>query len=258
MKIKYYVPSYGRADTIKTLKYLSKAIALVSPKEYDDYIKNNEYAKDRILKLPDGVQGFGKGRCLNYMLDNLWDDADQLIIIDDDVSCVMAHMKNEKDREVSEEEFYEICENICLLAKEWGCGIWGLSPNSDPMVYDEFKPFRLHAYLDGAITGYVEKNELRYDEKLTIKEDVDYFLQNLKKYHKALRVEKYYLKDEAFTNKGGCYDLRNSETEKQQFMEMQKKWGVDVIRPNRPVATNSSKIRGLGGAIRLNLPFSGC
>ena len=258
MKIKYYVPSCGRAKTIKTLDYITQSIALVSDEEYEEYIKYHPEYKDRIMKMPKGVQGHGKSRCLNYMLDNLWDGCDYIIHLDDDIDCLMAHMKNEKDRKISEEEFYEICENNCRLAKEWGCGIWGVSPNSDPMVYDEFKPFRLHAYLDGAIIGYVEKNELRYDEELTIKEDVDYFLQNLKKYHKALRVDKYYLKDEAFTNEGGCQWFRSEEEEKRQFMEMQKKWGVDVIRPNRPVATNSSKIRGLGGAIRLNLPFSGC
>lgn len=258
MKIKYYVPTVGRAETIQTLDYLSKAIALVGYEEYDAYVKAHPEYKDRFIKLPKGVQGHGKGKCLNYMLDNLWGDADHVIALDDDVTCLMAHVKNGKDRPIGEDEFYEICEEYSFLADEWGCGLWGVSLNSDPLIYDEFKPFRLHSYIDGAFTGYVRKNELRYDEELTIKEDVDYLLQNLQKYHKALRVDKYWLKDQAFTNAGGCQFIRTSDEEKRQFIEMQKKWGAEIIRPNRPTATKNSKIRSFGGAIKLNIPLSGC
>jgi hypothetical protein len=118
-------------------------------------------------------------------------------------------------------------------------------------------PFRLHGYIDGGTVGYVKKTSLRYDEELTIKEDVDYFLQNLKEFHKALRVEKYWINKESFTNEGGCQWFRSSEEEKKQFKRMQEKWGSKIIRPNKPTAKKSSKIKGLGGAIKLNIPLLG-
>ena len=79
-----------------------------------------------------------------------------------------------------------------------------------------------------------------------MKEDVDFFLQNIQKYHKALRVEKYYINKESFTNEGGANAIRNSMLEKEQFKRMQEKWGSKIIRPNRPTAKKNSTIRGNG------------
>lgn len=259
MKIKYVIPSYKRAKEITTLDYLKKSVVVIAENELEDYMKYNPHIeKERFITCPNEYQGHGKPKVLNWILDNLFDDCDALIELDDDIHEYKAHIKNGKDRTLTEEEVYSIFENNCRLAKEWGCGIWGLSPNSDPMVYDEFKPFRLHAYIDGGTVGHVVKNELRYDEELSVKEDVDYFLQNIKKYHKALRIEKYYINKESFTNSGGANAIRTSELEKEQFKRMQKKWGSNIIRPNKPTASKSSKIRGLGGAIRVNIPLDGC
>lgn len=258
MRIKYIVPSYKRAKSICTLDYLSKAVAVVSEDEIEEYRRYHpSYDESRFIACPREYQGKGKPKVLNWILDNLFYDCDCLIELDDDIHAYMAHMKNEKDRILDENEVYEIFENNSRIAKQWGCGIWGLSPNSDPMVYDEFKPFRLHAYIDGGTVGHVEKNDLRYDEELSVKEDVDYFLQNIQRYHKALRIEKYYINKESFTNEGGANAIRNSKLEKEQFQKMQEKWGSKIIRPNRPTAKKNSKIRGVGGAIRVNIPLEG-
>ena len=260
MKIKYVSPSYKRENDCAILDYLSKVVLYVSKEDYPKYIKKHQDKKQNIKKVPDGVQGNGKGTCLNWILDNVWDDeTDAMIILDDDISCLMAHEINQRDKVVSEEDFYYICEKFSLLAKEWGCGLWSVNLNSDPMTYDCFNPFRLHAYLDGAFTGLVENpKDIRYDTKLTVKEDVDFCLQHMEKYHKALRVDKYYLKCKSFDNKGGCYDLRTEESEKEQFKMMQKKWGSQIIRPNKPTARKKSKIRSFGGAIKIKLPLKGC
>ena len=258
MRIKYLVPSYKRARTITTLDYLSKAVAVVSEDEIEEYkYYNPTYDDSRFIVCPREFQGKGKPKILNWILDTQFDDCDAIIEMDDDIHKYMAHEKNAKDRPLEEEEVYEIFENNCELAKEWGCAMWGLSINSDPLVYDEFKPFRMHSYIDGGTVGHVGRNELRYDEELSVKEDVDYFLQNLKKYHKALRIEKYYIDKESFTNEGGANAIRNEQLEKEQFKRMQEKWGKKIIRPNRPVAVKNSKIRGYGGAIKLNIPLEG-
>lgn len=259
MKIKYLVPSYRRAKTMTTLDYLSKAVVVVSEDEIEEYKRYHpQYSDDRFIVCPREFQGKGKPKILNWILDTQFEDCDAIIELDDDIHAYMANVKNGRSRPLSEAEVYEIFENNCNLAQEWGCAIWGLNINSDPLSYDEFKPFRLHAYIDGGTVGHVTRNELRYDEELSVKEDVDYFLQNLKKYHKALRVEKYWINKESFTNEGGANAIRTSELEKEQFTRMQQKWGSKIIRPNKPLAKQSSKIRGLGGAIRLNIPLSGC
>lgn len=258
MRIKYIVPSYKRAKSITTLDYLKKAQVVIAESELNEYKKYHpDYSDDRFITCPDEFQGKGKPKVLNWILDNLFDDCDAIIELDDDIHCYMAHVRNGKDRMLYENEVYEIFENNCRLAQEWGCGIWGLSLNSDPISYREFQPFCLHAYIDGGTVGHVIKNELRYDEALSVKEDVDFFLQNLQKYHKALRVEKYFINKESFTNDGGANVIRTSELEKEQFKRMQQKWGSNIIRPNKPTAIKNSKIRGMGGAIKLNIPLEG-
>ncbi len=260
MNILYVVPSYHRADGITTLDYLSKAKMYVSPQDYDDYVRLNPQHKDRIIKVPDGVQGKGKGRAMNYLLDTLWtDDVDGIMILDDDVSTLMAHSINgtKEDYKVDEELFYQLCEDFTLLAKEWGCGMWSFGLNSDRFSYIPYSPFKTHSYLDGGLQGFCKKDNLRYDEELTVKEDVDMFLQQLQKYHKALRCDKYYWKKKSFEGNGGSNEFRVGDTEKEQFKMMQKKWGKNIIRPNKPTAEKSSSIRGLGGAIKLNIPLDG-
>lgn len=258
MKINYIVPSYKRAKGITTLDYITEAKALIAPEEYEEYRKYHpEWGEERFIVVPEGIQGNGKSRALNWMLDNLWDGYDAIVHLDDDIHCYYAHEKDQKDRKLEEWEVYDVFERACILAKDWGCGIWGLNINSDPLSYDEFKPFRTLAYIDGGTVGYVRQMKSRYDEELTIKEDVDFFLQNLVEFGKALRIEKYWINKESFTNEGGCNVFRSSEEEQRQFVMMQKKWGSNIIRPNKPTAKKNSKIRGLGGAIRLNLPLKG-
>lgn len=260
MNILYVVPSYNRCDGVTTLNYLSKAKMYVSPEDYPKYVKCNPDWKDRIVEVPEGVQGKGKAHVMNWLLDNLWEDnVDGIMIIDDDVSTLMAHSINgtKEDYEIDEELFYELCEDYTLLAREWGCGMWSFGLNSDRFSYISYSPFKTHSYLDGGLQGFCKKDDVRYDEKLTVKEDVDMFLQQIQKYHKALRVDKYYWKKKSFEGVGGSQAFRSEESEKKQFQLMQKKWGSDIIRPNRPKAKKKSSIRSYGGAIKLNIPLDG-
>lgn len=260
MNIKYLVPSYNRADGVTTLNYISKAKMFVSPQDYDQYIKHNPEHADRIVKVPDGVQGHGKAKVMNWLLDNMWDDdTDGIMIIDDDITTLRRHnIETGKDEDVEEEILYELVEDYTQLAYNWGCGMWSFGLNSDRFSYGCFMPFKLHSYLDGGLQGFCRKDDIRYDERLTVKEDVDMFLQQLYKYHKALRVDKYYWQKKSFEGSGGSQEFRVGNVEKEQFKIMQKKWGSKVIRPNKPTAMKKEgSIRSLGGAIRLNIPLKG-
>lgn len=260
MNILYACPSYKRAKTIEASRWLKKCIIYVGAFEYNDYVTSGRCEKENVYAVPDGVQGNGKGHCLNWMLDNVWqDDTDALVIVDDDMRCMMRHVSGGKDEKLTEDEFYEMVEHYSLLAKEWGCGLWSVNINGDPLIYETAKPFRLHAYLDGQFTVIVRNPpDIRYDEELTVKEDVDFALQHMQKYHKALRVDRYYPKVGGFNQVGGVGEFRNKEIEQEQFRMLQKKWGSNVIRPNRPNAKKLSEIRSLGGAVKINVPLEGC
>jgi hypothetical protein len=264
MKIKYCIPSYHRADSIgeKTLKYVPEALVFVSPDDYDDYVRYNPKYKDNIIKCPEGIQGTpdGKGKCktMNYILDTeMTDDDTCVLFMDDDITCLMRKVHDGKDEIVSPDEFKELCEGFCLLAREWGCGMWSYNLNCDPLMYREFLPFCLHAYTTGAIQAFVRKDDLRFDTRFSMKEDIDMCLQQMQRYHKVLRVNRYYFRVRAFTGKGGVHEFRSIEREKEQFKMFQKKWGIDIVRPNKPTGMKASKIKEYNGAVKINVPLSG-
>ena len=259
MKIKYCCPSYDRPNACPVLNYISKIKMYVSKEDYERYLKAHPKNKNNLVCVPDGIQGNGKIKCLNWILDNEWEkDTDAIVMVDDDVSCLMSHELNGRDKVIGEEEFYYLIEKYVLLAKEFDISLFGFNLNSDILTYDCFKPFNLHAYLDGQLMVITKNDGIRYDEKAFLKEDVDFMLQHIEKYHKTLRINKYYPKAKGFDNKGGLYDMRTKEKEKEGFRYMQQKWGSQIIRPNRPRAKNKSKIRSFGGAIRVKLPLKGC
>lgn len=260
--IKWVVPSYGRADSLLTPSYAPWVKVYVSPEELEDYQKLNKGVE--VVACPEGVQGYGKAKVMNWLLETIWkeEDTEAVIILDDDVRAmgkiviskegVVGHEK------VESEDFRGIVEETSYLAKEWKVGLFGFNPTDDPLTYNEHIPFRHHAYLDGGLQGFVANDGLRYDEKLTVKEDVDMFLQSVRLHRKTLRVDRYYLKKRSFIGKGGSNAFRNVETERDQFLELQRKWGKAVIRPNLPSSgVKSSSIRGMGAAVRVRIPIGG-
>lgn len=260
LKIKYCIPSYHRAKTIKTIEYVEDAKVYVSPEDYGEYVKYNPKYKENIVKCPEGIQGTpdgkGKIKTMNWILDTeMEDDNTCIIFLDDDITCLMRKNRTIKDEPISKEEYHEMTENYCLLAREWGCGIWSYNVNGDPLAYKEYLPFFLHAYLDGTHLAFVRKNDLRFDERFSVKEDVDMVLQQIQRYHKALRINRYYYKVKGFSGVGGVQEFRTIEKEKEQFKLFRKKWG-DVVIQNKPRGKKSA-MRGYNGAVKIRIPIGG-
>ncbi|WP_143435191.1 MULTISPECIES: hypothetical protein [Lactobacillus] len=71
---------------------------------------------------------------------------------------------------------------------------------------------------------------MRYDERLPLKEDYDMTLQQLNKYRKVLRVNKFFYRVKQAENVGGCASYRNFEFEKEQLNALVNKWGSKIVR----------------------------
>jgi hypothetical protein len=65
---------------------------------------------------------------------------------------------------------------------------------------------------------------------LPLKEDYDMTIQQLNKYRKVLRVNKFFYDVKQSEQAGGCADYRNMDKEKEQLRLLQKKWGSDIVR----------------------------
>ena len=76
--------------------------------------------------------------------------------------------------------------------------------------------------------GFVN-NELRFDERLPLKDDYDYCLQNLNKYRKILRFNYACMIKKDHGNLGGCADYRTMSREMDQLKLLQKKWANKIV-----------------------------
>lgn len=75
----------------------------------------------------------------------------------------------------------------------------------------------------------VRPTPLRFDERMTLKEDYDYTLQHLVKYGRVFRDNMVMAEFKHRTNKGGAVDYRTSELEKENINYLKMKWGKLIV-----------------------------
>jgi hypothetical protein len=115
------------------------------------------------------------------------------------------------------------------LAIDWDIKFWGIQVNPDKQCYREYTPFSLTSYVASPF-GVHLGHSIRYDERLSLKEDYDFTLQFLNQYRKILRVNKYFYKVKQMEQEGGCAVYRNVGEEKRQLELLQKKWGKKIVK----------------------------
>lgn len=233
MKISINAPSYKRPK-VKTLDYITSCKVWVAESEAEEYLSQNP--KENIIVVPDAVQG-NLCRIRNYILDKELKDNDVVLLIDDDLGGVY-HWEPSgyygfNRKKLSEEELYIMLEHYSELCREFGFLYWGINCNADPRSYRQYTPFNTTRYIGGPFQCFLKGNELRYDERLPLKEDYDMTMQNLNKYRGCLRVNKYFYVAEQSKQKGGCASYRNRKREEEQFDMLVKKWGSKYIRRDK-------------------------
>jgi len=125
------------------------------------------------------------------------------------------------------------------MCEEFGTVLWGLNLQSDPRFYREYSPFSFLAPVLGPFSGHVlRENNLRYDERLGLNEDYDYFLQVIRKYRKVLRNNKFFYMAGHLTQKGGCGSHRTLAKEREQAEIMKRKWGSKIVKYDFRKSTN--------------------
>jgi hypothetical protein len=219
------IPSFNRAGKVSTINFLPEAIIVVpkkQEKEYKEFYKN-------ILAIPDEQDGFvarKRNAILNYFQEDLF-------LIDDDIKGI----KNHKGEILNTEQVQGLMRNGWQMAYDLGCGIWGLNITDDKMKIHDFQPFSLTKQMYWGV-GII-KDYIRYDERFTIGEDVDFWLQKLNLYRKVLRFNLFnYKKSES--KKGGICDRRVKDNHNLLI----KKWGRKIVREE-------------DGKLKVNTPING-
>jgi hypothetical protein len=233
MRITVNIPSLKRPNGVRTLKYVPSAQVWVCETEVESYKKGNPGAV--IRALPPAVRG-NIARVRNYILDSE-DQAgvDAVCMIDDDFGGIQYFEKRKRRRLVSEDVIPWI-EQTTALAEEWGVKLWGINCNNDGQSYREYTPFSTLSYISATFCVHI-RSDLRYDERLPLKEDYDLILQHLNKYRGVLRLNKFYFSAKQAGSgggqPGGCAEYRNMKREQEQFDLLVKKWGGKIVKQDQ-------------------------
>lgn len=229
-------PSYKRPRDCITAEYLSKAKIAVHEFEADEYREHND---NELLAMPDELQKQGMSAIRNWILDNT--DDDEVLMIDDDIRYIGCFKQGQK-RQLSEDEVYHLVANGFRMAKELGTKLWGVNLQSDRKFYREYTPFSFSVVVLGPFMGIIKDPDIRFDERLGLKEDYDYSLQVLKKYRKVLRYNKYHYKARHIEDDGGAATYRTMKKEKEQAKLFQEKWGDDIVKIDRETQNGNYSI----------------
>ena len=224
--LKIYSPSYKRADGIKTHKLIPTVVYCVDKDDYDDYKKK----KVNLKLLPDGVQG-NIARVRNYIKDELIKDKG--ILIDDDIEDIKVwNWIDKKPVAVQIDDIIEFFEKSFILCEESNCKLWGVNIVGDKGSYREYTPISFNNWVSGSLMGFLN-NDLKFDIRIPLKEDIDFSLQTLNTYRKLLRFNYVHLVKKDHKNLGGCADYRTIEREKEQFAIFEKKWGSKIGKQDK-------------------------
>lgn len=219
--ILYFSPSYKRPNDVITQKYLPFCKYVVADFEADKYLA----AGHDCWVVPDSAQG-SVARIRNYILDHA--ESDKIVVLDDDMSYI-GRWNEQKIQKLTPMAVQEFCESGFNLAADLDVKYWGMNLLPDKGAYREYTPFSLKQCVLGPFQAF-NNLDLRYDEKLPLKEDYDLSLQVLNKYRKTLRFNMYFYSVKQHTNTGGCAAYRTKQKEEQQFELLQKKWGSKIVQ----------------------------
>jgi hypothetical protein len=244
------IPSFKRSENLKGKDFFLSAKYVVPESQRDEYAK--EIGAKRLILIPDEADGnIAKKR--NWILENL---PRPLVMIDDDVSS-LGHYESRRhgytkriDLDPADvDDFIKMSFDMC---NQFNAKLWGLAQNQDNRIYKEFLPFSLNKISLGPFQGHLD-HPLKFDESVGAKDDYDMALQQLNKYRKIFRWNKFHYMCEHGNNSGGCVATRSKEKEIEQCQRIMKKWGKRIISYKIP----PEKITDLLNAKHVNVPIGG-
>lgn len=221
------IPSYKRPTDCLTAKKFSRGVIFCHEFEAEEYRKHND---NKIVTIPDRFAGRGMALIRNYILDNT--KGKEVLMLDDDIDY-FGYIENLKRNTMTEGEAYVMFENGFRMTYEAETKMWGVNLTNDKKFYREYSPFSLSSVILGPCMGIIKDKDLRFDERLGLKEDYDYSIQVLRKCRKILRFNKYHYVSAHINKKGGCASYRTMKKEEQQAQLFEKKWGKRIIETKR-------------------------
>jgi hypothetical protein len=252
-KIHVAIKSWKRAGKVTTADVMPFAFIWVPDSQAAEY---ERHYPGKVLAIPDAEDGnlCRKSNAILNRSPKPW-----TLIMDDDVTSIH-RFEDRKDSELSPSEIAELITRGFELAAAVGVKLWGINQNSDEMAFKPCAPFALLSPILGPFNGHLEP-ELRYDETVGGKDDYDFWLQNIRKHRRTLRINKYHYLHDHGSKPGGFVSMRTMENERSAVKRMEQKWGTDVFRVGGSPGANRRRDINPNGNIlnsRVTVPLAGC
>lgn len=227
------IKSYRRAGQVSTIEVAPFASVWVPESQGDEY--RRFYGK-AVRTIPDAEDG-NCARKNNAILKH--SPCRWTLILDDDIDRICFFEDGDRVA-MTPTHFEAMIGHHFRLAAEAGVRLWGINQTSDPMAYRTMTPFSFLAPILGPFTAHLDP-ELRYDEWVFLKEDYDFWLQNIQRYRRTLRSNKYhYFHGHGFGRSGGLSETRSLNLEWVHAQRMVEKWGTAHFRPRGAVGGRSA------------------
>lgn len=223
-KIHVAIKSYRRAGRVSTIEIAPFASIWVPESQGEEY---RRHYGAQVVTIPDDADG-NCARKNNAILDR--SPAPWTVIMDDDIDRI-CYWEDGERVPLAGPALLRVIEHHFLLAADAGVRLWGINQTNDAMAYRTMTPFSFLAPILGPFGGHLSP-DLRYDEWVFLKEDYDFWLQNIQKYRRTLRANKYhYFHGHGYGRAGGLSSTRSMELEWQHAHRMVEKWGTAHFRP---------------------------
>jgi hypothetical protein len=241
------IRSYKRPGRVKTAAVFPFASIWVPESQGDEY---RTHYGDRVMTIPDEEDG-NAGRKSNAILNR--SPSPWTLILDDDISF-FGMWEGGDHIKMDSSHLQWFIEEGFRIAAALGVRLWGVNQKQDSLVYRVYKPLSLLGPILGPFNGHLNP-DLRYDGTVYLKDDYDFWLQNIYHYRRTLRFNKYHYVNDLGTGAGGTTAIRTMALEREHIQLMQRKWGSKVFSPggaSSGKAGTGNKI--LNSFIRIPIP----
>jgi len=245
------VPSFGRAGNVSTVRVFPRGVIAVPARQEETYLALQDLPPGwSVWGIPEEEDGnIAKAR--NAILRHF--PGRDVLMADDDLDHIgkwegfyqtapsRSKPRMALERRLSLDDVDWLLETGFRMAREVGTVLWGINVARDRRFYRPYTPFGLTSVVLGTFMGVCAERDpgLAFDEDLWLKEDFDFSLRVLHRYHRIWRMNAYYYDAEHLgESPGGLTGRRDMGEEVRQAHRLQRRWGSDVVKLQLHRSTN--------------------
>jgi hypothetical protein len=234
-----YIPSYNRAESVKTYEYLGCGKIIVPNSQVKEYKKRYGNA---VIGIDDKLDG-SVSRKRNAILDLINKEQSDCYgwIIDDDLVKIR---RKKEAKDLEPEEAVELLEKLYLMAKDSNIAYAGVDYSLDNMKLKDYQPFSFTKPMFGGTLIRADDN-IKYDERFRLNEDVDFWVQKLNLHRRLLKDNQYAM---VFYGQDGGKDsvIGYTNDDRRVYATMlNNKWGYKAMVWNKTRFEFKTPIKGV-------------